>query len=269
MYYVPKGTPNMKALFKDNNKHILTKDDVERLVIETLGKNGKEDLAKKYSWIIEKMINEIQENEEINAIELKGVGRFSFALQIGNKILKVGYPRHTFQIPYAKEILQPVARKEFERFIAIEVCENVDTDWYQNLTHSEIENEIYQIWKSMREQGAIWLDANPENIGVLKKDNIIHWKPYYSNFDKKYHSLEVADENIGIKPNNVKKTILPAGSKVVLDTDLIYTEDKIEELNALYRKNPNAAIFQTKQYRRYKMFEDRYQNELNAKECVR
>lgn len=266
MYYVPKGTPNMKALFKDKSKQILSKDEVERLVIETLGKDGKGELAKKYLWMIGKIVDEIQENEKTDVIELKGSGRFSFVLRIGNKILKIGYPRHNFQIPYAKEILQPIARKEFESFITIEVSENVDTDWYQNLTHDEIENEIYQVWKSMREQGAIWLDANAENIGVLKKDNVVHWKPYYCKSDKKNHLLEVPDASIGVIPSNVQKTILPAGSKIVLDTDLIYTQDKIAELNALYKKNPNATIFQTKQYRRYKMFEDRYQNQLNAGE---
>lgn len=263
-YYKVKGTPNMKVLVdKSKLNQEITIEDVNQLLMKSLWKDGKEELVRKYQGVISLIIEDLQRNENNNTIILRGVGSFSITLLIGNKILKLGYPRVTYHIPFAKEILQPVARKEFENFITIEVAENVDTNWYKSLTQDEIEEKMYQIYKSMRKQGAFWLDVRPENMGVLLKDNKIYWKPYFSKFDNKYHELEVDNEILGISPT-VQKEILPAGSYVVLDTDLIFPKSKMEEFDAIYEKDPNDPEYpeiRTKQYAIYRKFEKRCRDE--------
>lgn len=268
-YYKVKGTPNMKVLVDQSKlNQEITIEDVNQLLMKSLWKDGKEELVRKYQGLISLIIEDLQRNENNNTIILRGVGSFSITLLIGNKILKLGYPRVTYQIPYAKEILQPVARKEFENFITIEVAENVDTNWYKSLTQDEIEEKMYQVYKSMRKQGAFWLDVRPENMGVLLKDNRIYWKPHFSKFDNKYHELEVDNEILGISPTD-QKDILPAGSYVVLDTDLIFPKSKMEEFDAIYEKDPNDPEYpeiRTKQYAIYRKFEKRYCEEIKRKE---
>ena len=144
-----------------------------------------------------------KENCKITDIQILMSGAFSNVLRIGDTIIKVGIPRKTFNIPNDKRILQPYLRRdlseEFGIEATIEVSDRVDTDI------SLSEDELYVIYKDMRDRGVVYGDFKYDNIGRLLKPNTPRNKP--------------SNGMIG----EVNET-LNAGDYVIIDTDFIYRE---------------------------------------------
>lgn len=173
-----------------------------------------------------------------------GNGEFSFVYKIGDKILKVGSPRGEFKMPNHRRILQPLARKAFRNRLGktmacVEISEEVDT----NIEQKDPE-ELYKLWKELRDEGVIWTDVTWENVGRLKKKNI----PSLNG-----EEMYVEPEAAGFK-NKYKGKPLEKGELVILDTDFIFEE------NSPYLRWFNFGYA--------KSFEDRYkkENALNKEE---
>ena len=156
--------------------------------------------------LVTKAVVKALKDENCTITDTKNIvgGGFSNVIMIGNTIIKVGLPRKTFNIPNDKRLLQPHLRKDFSKShgvnAVIEVCDKVDT----NITLSD--DQLYQIYKDLRERGIVCGDFKYDNVGRLLKDNL----PRNS----------VNNGMIG----EVKET-LKAGDYVILDTDFIYKED--------------------------------------------
>ena len=165
-----------------------------------------------------RLIDEVLEHEGLEYIDirlLKG-GAYSEVLQIGDKILKLGKSRSCYQIPYDETILQPIIRFDLSKIstlpLVLEVMENVSTDVHLS------KDELYSFYFKLRERGIVFADIKNENLGILLKDNLIHWNKSISSDNK----------DKGIDGENL--SILKKGSIVILDTDYLYTEQDYYQL---------------------------------------
>lgn len=215
--------------FKEKKDLFVSSKLVEGLHYKTLV-SGKENIEK-FNKLIDSLVNKIleEENCKITDAKLYTDGGYCNVLCIGSKVIKVGIPRKTFDIPNDKRILQPYFRRYLlephKLRTVIEVSDRVDTKI--NLG----KEEMYEIYKELRDRGIVYGDFRKENIGRLLKDN-----PPRNN---------VKNGFIG----EVQET-LKAGDYVILDTDYIYKEG-----------DPKIAIISDLS----KEFEDRYQKSISKK----
>lgn len=184
------------------------------------------------------LIKEIcqNENKDYGDIQYLGAGTFSHVLGIGNKVLKIGSIRATKTFPNNPFIITPLMRETIDidnhSSIFLEVTEKVETD-------IEItDEELYNLYKNLRETGLVWTDMAWRNVGRLTKDNIVHWN---TKLEPTNESLELQEKRGDI--------VLKKGSLVILDADHIYDE-KTEEA----QKKLSSS-----------KYEKRYQKELERK----
>ena len=190
--------------------------------------------CKEYHALISILFEDIcrSENAKFSEIEYLNTGGFSTVFAVKNKVIKIGKSRETQIFPNNPYIVAPLLRREFivDGFkVFIEVTERVKTDVFD-------EEELYNLYKNIRNLGLVWGDVALKNAGRLIKDNKIHW----------IEDICPSDETLGLEPS-IKEVVLPAGSLVVLDADFIYKEG-----------DPN---FQYAYNSLYCKFEERYQRE--------
>ena len=154
--------------------------------------------------------------------------------------MKVGKERNSYKIPYHKRILQPLIRVDLSEFSktnkgTLEVAEKVDT----NIKVSE--EELYEIYKELRDNGIIWTDTKQRNVGKLLKDNRRYWNK----------SLGQSKKAVGYREDeefDLNEEVLRKGELVILDSDYIFLENDPH----IQWGNPLAT-----------QFEERYQLEKN------
>ena len=181
--------------------------------------------------IVSNIVDKTMVHEKAKVMDIKTLlaGSFSSVIRVGDTIIKVGTPRKTFDMPNDKRILQPHLRRDLQRDLGIaaviEVADRVDTDF------SITDEEMYQIYKDMRDRGVICGDFKYGNIGKLLKDN-----PPRNN---EKHGL-----------HGVVTETLKAGDYVLIDTDFVYKEgDPKMELSS------DMSIQFEKRYKREKGIE--------------
>ena len=173
--------------------------------------NGMQ-VAKDYAETLTIMIDEILKSEGKRWIDINVIpgGKYSDVFEIGGKIIKVGIPRQTYNIPYHRRILQPLIRINFDikgQYIAcVEVCEKVDLN-----IEEDKKEVVYRVWKELREEGIIWADPKPENIGILLKDNIPLLDEEETWSDEKATGIQAKKD----------RDILKKGEYVIIDTDYV------------------------------------------------
>lgn len=185
------------------------------------------------------IIEDICKNEKIDVSDMNILNNDSFSsiLELGDKVIKIGCERGTKTFhnnPYVNAML---LRKEFvineDASFYIEVNEKVDTK------ASFSEEELYQLYKKLREINLIWTDVATRNVGKLLKDNTVHWCKV----------LPLTEERLGLQPYRGKKEVLKKGELIILDNDCIFDENDEQEKIVKYN-NPLQ-----------KEFEHRYQQE--------
>ena len=184
--------------------------------------------------IIKLIILDVMKNENVKFSDITyNGGGFSRILLIGDKVIKLG-DRGTKSFPNNPYIIAPLLRQEFainnEKCFA-EVTERVDTSIKPS------KEELYQLYKNLRNLGLKWTDIKEANVGRLKKRNVIHWK----------ENLNPTEEVLGLGTKK-GKVILEKGELVILDADFIYDEN-----------DPNINYTNNKPL--YDEFEKRYQTE--------
>ena len=185
--------------------------------------------------VVKLIILDVLENENVKLSDITyNGGGLSSVLLIGNKVIKIG-DRATKSFPNNPYIISPLLRKKLEFngvFCFVEVTERVDT------SKKASKEELYQLFKKLRNLNLVWTDIKEDNVGRLKKENIIHWR----------QNLNPTDGVLGL---DVKRgeTILKEGDLVILDADFIYDEN-----------DPNINYINNKDI--YDEFEKRYQKEI-------
>lgn len=184
--------------------------------------------------IIKLMILDVVKNENVKFSDITFVsGGFSIVLLIGSKVIKLG-DRASKKIPNNPYIIAPLLRRNFEsngEHCFIEVTERVDTNKRVS------REELYQLFKKLRDLKLVWTDVKPINVGRLTKENIIHWRD----------NINPPEEMLGLDSKR-GKTILKEGDLVILDADFIYDEN-------------DSNIKHTDSDLLYKEFEEMYQKE--------
>ena len=222
----------------DNNPYIMVNSIIDILKTKIL--NNKKINFNKYRSFIFLLLDEISKNEStsISSTEFIGTGGYSAVFAIKTKVIKIGIERKTPHFPNNPYILKPLLRKTITIDnipIFFEVIEKVDTN-INDIT----KEEIYKLYKNIREIGLIWTDVKIDNVGRLIKDNKIYW----------YENITPSDETL-----EFTKTIgnhqLKKGELIVLDGDYIYNEND-------HKINSKMSNLQTE-------FEKTYQKELKKR----
>lgn len=250
----------------DNMEQIINSSDIHSLIKSNLLKKLKQldsdKFEKLHSLIVNKMtkvnhkfidstilfglttiVDEIANNEnvDISDIEYIATGTFTDVYKLGNKVIKFGKNRLTDKIPYHKRILQPLIRRKVSSGINdlyIEISEYVQTD------NSITDDDAYLIYKELRNDGIIWIDAKRENLGRLEKNNIAHFN----------EPLYVKNETVGYIPETLYgNEPLQKGDLVIIDTDFLFREDDFDVTHLDSRINTEF----------YRVCEQRYQEEKN------
>jgi hypothetical protein len=165
------------------------------------------------------IVDEIAQNEnvDISDLEYVGKGTLTDVYKLGNKVVKFGKNRLTDKIPYHRRILQPLIRRRVLRGfkdLYIEISEYIQPD------NTITDEDAYLIYKELRDDGIIWLDAKRENLGRLEKDNIVHFN----------EPLYVKNETVGYISETIKKdNPLDKGDLVIIDTDFLFREQDFDE----------------------------------------
>ncbi len=209
------------------------------------------------------IIGEIIEDEkcDITDIEALGKGGFSTAFRIGEKVLKFGIRnfdyRERMPIPQNHpRILQPLARLDMPTKVSrreypffVEVEELCDT------SERATDEDVFQVYKELRESGIIWDDPKPENLARLKKPNKVYFGRVGQAEDNgkvTWGSIEHAGEGTGIEETKEGQEILGPGEWVIIDLDFLYRVEDFEKKRVRI-VSPRG------------MYEERYQKEM-AKE---
>lgn len=196
-----------------------------------------------YSNIISTMVNELVRSEKKRYIDIDEIdsGSMSNVYKIGEKIIKVGEKRRTYEIPNHSRILQPLVREnmvdENGKVVGcIEISDAVDKIEYEE----QDEEKLYNLYKELRNDGIVWTDVDFRNVGKLKKENM----PTLEG-----ESFKNVPKFVGLIGEEKGKT-LSAGDWVILDTDYIFFEN---DKNIRYSDKGYAHVF-----------ENRYRNEKNS-----
>ena len=219
-----------------NNKNFVS----EEILSTAVGpKDLKDDIISESISII---IDELKNNENINYEDiciLSKNGAYSVVYQIGDKVFKIGRRREVFVKQNNKRFLCPLYREEIldkdnvDYLFCIEITEVVDT---KNIS----KEDVYFIYKELRDCGLVWTDCKEENVGRLLKDN----KVYFDGIDK------VDNNSTGYINDN--EEVLKAGELVVIDNDYVFEEEEFFKNRNLYDDPPSDYFYE---------FEERYQRE--------
>lgn len=189
--------------------------------------------------VIRLVIDDVMKNEDAKFSDIMfGSGAFSAVLKIKDKVVKIGTKRQSSTFPNNPYIVKPLLRKTLEddnEQCFIEVTERVDTS--QNVS----DEDLYQLYKNMRDIGLIWTDIASRNVGRLLKDNVINWRS----------NLEPSNKVLELDSSRGKDITLKKGDLVLLDADFIYDAKNFKFNN----KRPIVNIF-----------EERYQKEKSIGE---
>ena len=216
--------------------------EMHSLIVTRLFYPENKDVDNRTINALTQIVEEISENEKADISELEeiGHGTFSTAYRLGNKVIKFGKTRETYHIPYHRRIIQPLIRRKISSDysdIYLEISEYLEPD-------GSITNEdVYSIYKELRDDGIIWADPKIENLGRLQKENIIHYN----------EPLYVADSSLGFDTPRQNEVPLQKGEIVIIDTDLLYPANTFD----INSSDINYGID-------FPEYEKRYQNELKA-----
>ena len=239
--------------YLNNNINLVAKDMYYSVNSRIIKYNSNDDDNKNRDNIIKILaiiLKEICDNEkvQISDIEKIGEGSTSNVYLIGNKVIKVGRKRYSNTIPNNPYVIKPLLRKYFsfkgtyEEGIFIEIIEKV---LVVNKDQVSID-ELYNLYKNLRDINIEWLDIEYRNVGRLLKNNNIYWN----------EELNPVNDALMMVGNESALT-LNKGDLIILDSDLIY--DINDKFN--YGNIENYSFYKT-----LSKFRKRYKKEKNKKE---
>lgn len=259
-FFISRTDSPMKTLEE------LRKIGIERKELKDIVNSRVEDVAKemlgqvtpvKYSAETDKkqanvrellslMLQDLVKNENCDIAEIKKLsnGGYATVYEVGSKVIKIGRPPETYRIPRnSKRFLQPLVRTMQKSANFLGIKQDVDIEIFEKCDMSipATDEEIYMIYKELREEGLIWTDAKKSNLGRLTKENTVHFKGV----------KEVHHGNVGFEEEKAVER-LNAGELVILDLDYVYDA---RNPNIVWPRNTLSKIL-----------EKRYKNELKEQQ---
>ncbi len=236
----------------------LARDYIDTHFVEVIGsyyKNtygigslkGQDQLNVEYLY---ELFTQIKDNEGVRFSDIERIpgGNFCCVLIIGDKVFKFGKERGVDKIMDTPYIIKPLVRGSLET--------NQDLPFFYEVTEKALpcdekdvtQEEMYDLYKKLRDEGIVWVDIRENNLGYLLKDNILHWnKP-----------IQYDSESRGMLPCNQNIT-LKKGDLVIIDNDHRFYEDEVPE----QYKAPEWSVISY-----YQDFENRYQKELKEQKVL-
>lgn len=266
MEYDEKVLPKdiRKMGYKDRINTLVKDKDIIYIIDEVFFIDIMDDEVKaEIKADISKILQAIKYNEKEKDIILFDISRFSFVFKIGNKVLKIGFPKIVYPIPNLNIIIDSIIRKQYrqsngEPILYIEVQERKENNLTLIYNKEEIEDILYKVWKEFRENGIIWYDPKEKNLvlNYASKDLVL-WNSKYYN--------ESSDEEKGIyklKKYNFNKKEL--SKLLVVDTDLFLPVTIFNDLIEMFTNNPNFPGANNWKFKRVIEYEKRYLEECSS-----
>ena len=151
-----------------------------------------------------------------------GHGCSSKTFRINSRVVKVGYRRDIKDLPQSNRILYPYFKGNVGADY-VEVNDFIDNvkevNYSTGVTDEDVE-DLYEIYRDIRDEGLIWVDAWPDNFGVVSPEILAK---------SEERKADLTDKGIIPNPRYVGG---PAKNKLIIDLDFIVFED--DEYN--YRK---------------------------------
>ncbi len=234
------GEDNILNNYLEANKKEIVKEMLRKR-IQTSEEN-KEELIEVYTGTLLRMVEELLDSEDKTFADITelGSGGYSDVYEIGEKVIKIGKPRETYTIPNHRRILQPLIRTNFidnnnKPVACIEITDKVNKLYKRDIS----EEELYQIFRELKDAGITSCDFDRKNLGILKRKNV----PTLGEKE-----FDVAPNSVGFDKKGEEEP-LDKGDIVIIDSDFIYSDGK-----TMYDGNFDMA----------KKFEKRYQQEKAA-----
>lgn len=229
-------------------------------------KYGQNDARKALiiQTIIDELLEQTGEGASMDDVKKIGQGVYSTTYKVGNYALKIGIGRNNYTIPNHRRILKPIIRTKIksdfsqEKFTNdadtfIEVQNLIETSWCEHMTEEEINQVLFDIYSELRNDGLIWVDVKPDNIGKLLKPNTSHI--FYLDIDGRKKEINPDGNSTGVLGEE-KGELLDVGDYVIIDSDYILEYDDWLKI----QKIEHGEVC------REKKFEARYQAELSRKQ---
>lgn len=218
---------DLKELVKEDKELVdrlnnYINNNPENLIYEMLIKGFDLDLNiiknEKIFDTVKTIIYELLENENLNYSDINyiGNGAYNYVFEIGSKVLKIGKKREIFVMENNKRFLKPILRTQIDSILnekilgCIEITEKVNTDGIDEV-------DAYIIYEELRNNGYIWVDCKPNNIGKLIKNNKVHYK-----------NLDPVKEAINYTTDNLED--LSEGELIIIDNDYVYSLEDFKKL---------------------------------------
>jgi len=199
----------------------------------------KDNDSNKIKEILYLVFDYVRKHENLKFSDIQYIisGAYMNVFSVGNKVIKIG-DKGVKTFPNNPYIIQPIIRKEINidkyKFY-IEVTEKC-------IIPNSVEEEVlYNLYKKLRDIGLIWNDIKKENIGILLKDNIVHWN----------EEIIINDKVLGLDEYRGEE-VLKSGDYVILDADFIYDEDKYNRMTVGQNLSIENNTYEYKFRRRYK-----------------
>lgn len=182
-----------------------------------IGRSYPDKLISTICMIFDEVVN--YEKVSYADIDFSDIGSTNKVFFVGDKVIKLALERKDSHIPNNPFIVKPLIRRYLTvegKSIYIEIIERVET--FNNIVNREAisrdevsVDEVYDLYKKIRDAGLYWSDVCANNVGRLLKDNTIHWK----------QKLEPSDDVLAFS-SSIQGDELKAGDLVVLDSEYFY-----------------------------------------------
>lgn len=189
-------------------------DTIRTGIVNFLTRKHKFDVNSNMLDVVEMVLKEIIESDKTQLQDIKCTnGCFSYVIITNTKVIKICKKRATEVFPDNPYIITPLIRRD------ISCCDTIGfievTERVKELEPGEINKEdLYEMYKNLRDLGLIWTDTKEDNLGRLTSDNNIHWNK----------NIAHVSSNLCLEERRDNKVLQP-GDLVILDADFIYRED--------------------------------------------
>ena len=159
---------------------------------------------------IANLFEETAKNEGLTLFDIKKIdyGSYSTIYRIGSKIIKIGCRRRIDEIVDNNRILLPDTLLKIHSNI-IEI-----TDFIDGKSNFSTE-EIYEVYKELRDQGVVWLDPTKDNLKRIDEENL----------KKQEKKSESRDKYPFIKNRKFRNRQLRTNDLVIIDLDHMVDEN--------------------------------------------
>ena len=192
-------------------------DDYKDLIAEEMIRHMKQDVIdvrilsdeiEENKKMVLDMLKKYMNSENVRWIDIKKTtkkGRHKDIYQIGRKVLRIGGIKAKKEIPYSPRVLKPIETKQLVHgetpIGTIEITDAVDrferTDLEGHGIYDGHGEEIYQLYKELRNANIVWIDA-PHSLGFKRGAEKNQQNMIILDTDSLYNSEDT--ENLKKKP---------------------------------------------------------------------